>query len=87
MWAVICGVAFIGVQYLVAIGIALFMAAGIEFWGWRETLYDDNTVLVTIAAIVASIIVLLGIFWYLDRAPKEQKETPPPPPPTFDQNE
>lgn len=83
LWAIICGVAFIGVQLLVAVAIGAFIGLGIAMFGWRESLYEQNQIFVSIAAWIASVIALLLIFRYLDRIPDEPVVTQPPPPPTF----
>ncbi len=87
LWAAISGVTFIGVQLLAASGIGAIMGLGIAFWGWRETVFDDNQIFITIASLIAGIAAVLLIFRYLDRIPDEPVNTGPPPPPTFDQNE
>lgn len=84
LWGAICGGAFIGTQLLVSMGAGIFMGLGIAFWGWPETIFDDNQILVTIGAIIASIVTLFFIFKYLDRVPDDPVATEPPPPPTFD---
>jgi len=86
LWGAICGGAFIGTQLLVNFGAGIFMGLGIAFWGWRETVFEDNQIFVTIAAIIASIVTLFLVFKYLDRIPDDPVDTAPPPPPTFDQN-
>lgn len=87
LWGVISGAAFIGTQFLVAILIGAGMGLGIAFWGWSETIYEDNQIWITLVSIAASIAVILLIFKYLDRIPDEPVVTEPPPPPTFDQTE
>jgi membrane protein implicated in regulation of membrane protease activity len=87
LWAFICGLTFIGAQILVAIGFGAFIGIGIELWGWKETLYDDLTWVITIVSIAASVVPLLLIFRYLDRIPDQPIPTAPPPPPIFDRNE
>jgi hypothetical protein len=52
----ICGVAFIGTQFLVGIGAGGFIGFGVAFWGWDEKLYDDYSIVISIVAIVVSVI-------------------------------
>ncbi len=86
LWGVFCGAAFIGAQLLVAIGIGVFIAIGIELWGWSEELYVDSALWITIASVVAGFVTLLFIFKFLDRIPEEPSDIAPPPPPTFGQD-
>ena len=86
-WGAICGAAFIGTQMIfglligLAIGIALASSGsgldGIDAYSW----------VISVGAIIPSIIVILLIFKYLDRIPDEPRIDAPPPPPTFDQGE
>ena len=87
LWGAICGGAFIGTQMLVTFGAGIFMGLGVAFLGWRETIFEDYSILITIGAIVASFVTLLSILKYLNRIPDDPIETAPPPPPTFDGNE
>jgi len=75
---------FIGTQFLVALGIGLLMAIGVEIFGWSETVYDDFNFLITAVCIVASFGSLWLVFRYLDKIPEAEAFTSPPPPPTFD---
>lgn len=86
LWSVICGGTFIGVQILVAIAFGVVIGAGVELWGWNETLYNDLSWVITIASIVSSIIAILILFRFLDRIPIDEVSSGPPPPPSFDQN-
>jgi hypothetical protein len=87
LWGAICGVAFIGTQFLVGIGAGGFIGFGVAFWGWDEKLYDDYSIVISIVAIVVSVIALMLLFRYLDRVPPENAAAGPPPPPTFHQDE
>ncbi len=84
LWAVISGAAFIGAQLMAGLGIGVFIALGIELWGWSETVYDDYQFVITIASLVAGIVTILIIFKYLDRVASDPAAVEkPPPPPTF----
>ncbi len=89
LWAFICGLTFIAVQLLVAVGFGVIIEIGIELWGWKATLYDDLNWVITIASIGASIVSLVLLFRYLDKVPVDDllMKEPPPPPPAFDQNQ
>ena len=87
LWAFICGLSFIGVQLLVAIGFGFFIGLGVELWGWKETLYDDLTWVITLVSIGASIVSLLILFRYLDKVRDVDVQQEPPPPPSFNQSE
>lgn len=83
LWALITAGIFIGTQFLVALGIGLLMAIGVEIFGWSEAVYDDFNFLITAVAIVASFGSVWLLFRYLDKIPGEETFTSPPPP-TFD---
>lgn len=87
LWGAICGGVFIGTQFMVAIGAGIFIGIGVEMWGWKETLYDDMSWVITLASIVASIVALLIVFKFLDRIPDDDPPVTPPPPPTFENND
>jgi len=88
LWGAICGATFIGVQFLVSIGMGILIALGVEFWGWKETLYDDLTWVISLVAIGASIVALIILFKFLDQFPEEPiVNEPPPPPPTFNDDQ
>lgn len=80
LWGFICAGTFIGVQFFIAFGIAVFLGFGVELWGWSPTLYNDYTNVINIVCIVASIAALLRLFRYLDKVPEPEVFTPPPPP-------
>jgi hypothetical protein len=83
LWAVSCGGAFIGTQLIVTFGAGIVLGLGVALLGWKESLFDDLTWVITLVAIVLSVVVLLLIFKYLDRVPPDEPEIAPPPPPTF----
>lgn len=87
LWGAICGATFIGVQFLVSFGVSILVGVGIAVWGWKETLYDDLTWVITLAAIIASVVALLVLFKFLDRIPEEPIVDEPPPPPTFNDDQ
>jgi MFS family permease len=82
-WSLISGFTFIGVQLLTALGAGIIIGIGIELWGWKETAYDDMSWVISLIAIVLSVIPLWLIFRYLDRVPDEPDVEAPPPPPDF----
>lgn len=86
LWGAICGGAFIGVQFFVALAIGITIGIGIEAFGWSETLYEDLEWVITIVAIAASVIALWLLFRFLDRMPVQGSVDVPPPPPTFEQD-
>jgi MFS family permease len=83
LWAFIAAVVFIGTQLLVAMGIGVFLGFGIGLWGWKESVFEDYQILITIIAIVCSFISTGIILWYLNRVPAETAFQPPPEPPKF----
>lgn len=87
-WSLICGFTFIGTQLLVSMVAGVFIGLGVELWGWNESLYDDLSWVITIAAIAVSATSLWLLFKYLDRVPDDPTlaYSPPPPPPTFEQD-
>ena len=87
LWGAICGGAFIGVQFFVALAIGITIGIGIELFGWSETLYEDLEWVITIVAVAASVVALWLLFKFLDRMPAEQAVDIPPPPPTFEPDE
>lgn len=86
LWAIICGAAFLGVQLMVGIAVGAVMGFGILYWGWSETVFEDNQLIVSIIALIPAIGVTLMIFKYLDRIPDDSAADEPPPPPTFNSN-
>ena len=84
LWAAICGVTFIGVQLLVSVGFGVLIAIGIEAFGWKETTYDDYSLVGTLFSIGASIVALIILFRYLDRVTDDGSVDLPPPPPIFE---
>ncbi len=84
LWALITAGIFIGTQFLVALSIGLFLALGVEIFGWSEAVYDEFNFLITAVSIVASFGSVWLIFRYLDKIPEEEAISLPPPPPTFD---
>lgn len=88
LWAAICGGAFIGTQVFVSFAAGAFIGTGVALWGWDEKMYDDYSIGISLGAIVASVVVLLGLFRFLDKPVAEESFADvPPPPPTFDQND
>lgn len=83
LWAAICGGAFIGTQLMVTFGAGIVIGLGVALLGWKESLFDDLTWVITLVAIVLSVVVLLLLFRYLDRIPPEESQIAPPPPPRF----
>ncbi|MBV9215368.1 MAG: hypothetical protein JO053_04255 [Acidobacteria bacterium] len=83
LWAVICGVVFIGAQFATAIAIAAVMVIGSASWGWDPHLVDNSQLLITVASLVPAIVAILIIFKYLDRVPDDGVTASPPPPPSF----
>jgi len=84
LWALITAGVFIGTQFFAALAIGLFLAVGVEIFGWSEAVYDDFNFLITAVSIVASFGSIWLVFRYLDKIPGEDTFTTPPPPPTFD---
>jgi len=84
LWAFITAGVFIAAQLFVAFAIGLFLAVGVEIFGWSEAVYDDFNFLITAVSIVASFGSIWLVFRYLDKIPEEEIFTSPPPPPTFD---
>jgi FtsH-binding integral membrane protein len=84
LWALITAGVYIGTQFLFALGIGLFLAIGVELFGWSETIYDDFNLLITAVCIIASFGSVWLVFRYLDKIPEEETFISPPPPPTFD---
>lgn len=86
-WGAICGAAFIGVQLVFGLIIGVGIGVGIAAFGWSQDTFETYSILITVGALVPSIITILLIFKYLDRIPEKPANDLPPPPPTFDQPE
>ena len=84
LWALITSGVFIGTQFFSALSIGLFLAIGVEIFGWSETAYDDFNFMITAVCIVASFGSVWLVFRYLDKLPEETFTSQQPPPPTFD---
>jgi len=54
LWAAITAGVYIGIQLLLGIGIGLFLAVGVEFFGWSEAVYTDYNLLISAICVVAS---------------------------------
>ena len=85
LWGFIAAGVFIGTQLLIALGIGILLAFGVEIWGWSETVYDDYNAVVTVISIVTSFISLFFVFRYLDKVSEQPSINEPPSPPTFDE--
>jgi ABC-type glycerol-3-phosphate transport system permease component len=84
LWAFITAGVYIGMQLLLGIGIGIFLAVGVEFFGWSETVYNDFNLLISAVCIIGSFGGVWLVFRYLDKIPEEETFAAPPPPPTFD---
>jgi len=87
LWGAICGGTYIGVQLLFGLGVGVVLGVGVAAWGWSPTIFDDYSILISVAAIIPAIAAVLILFKYLDRIPDEPVAMEPPPPPTFGQSE
>jgi 4-amino-4-deoxy-L-arabinose transferase-like glycosyltransferase len=85
LWAFICSGVFIGTQFVTGFLIGGILGLGIAIADWPEDIYDRYSILITIVAIVVSLVALWLVFRYLDRVPQEPTFDQPPPPPTFDE--
>lgn len=86
-WGAICGGAFIGSQFVfgLLIGAAIGIVLAASGSGFDKL--DSYSWVISLGAIIPSIIVMLLIFKYLDRIPDDPVVNEPPPPPMFDQPE
>lgn len=82
LWAIICGVVFIGLQLLTTALAGVLVGIGAAFWGWSPSILDDNPIWVILAALAVSFVGLFIVLKFIDR-PLPEEDTPPPPPPTF----
>lgn len=90
LWAALTGIVFYGTQVVCAAGIATGILIASRLLGWREDVYGEHFTLINAICMVASLLSLLAVFHFMDKAvkitPEDQAGTPPPPPPTFDKN-
>lgn len=86
LWAAISGGVFLGIQFAVALALGVLGAIGQQFWGWQIDERGGFNILVSIIAVVLSLVGLMLVFKYLDRVPDEGPPDSPPPPPTFNEN-
>jgi hypothetical protein len=86
LWGIIAGASFIGTQILVGLGIGLILGIIAATRGDSiETSIDDNSFLINIVAIIASIGVGYLVLRIADRPlESENNFTTPPTPPKFD---
>lgn len=85
LWAIIGAGVFIGTQLLVSVAIGVFLGTGVGLWGWSETVYETYSILITIAALIASFFTSWLLLKFLDKNPEiKNTYTPPPSPPRFD---
>lgn len=83
LWAFICAAVFLGLQVIVGIIGGVLIGIGIEMGKFRESAFDDYSFVLSIAAIIVSLIGLTITIKIVDRPLKEEIATPPPPPPMF----
>ena len=82
-WSLICGFTFLGTQVIVSFAVAVAIAIGVTLFGWSEDLIDKSYYPVAVVALIAGVIALQVMFYYLDRAPRVPAFTNPPAPPRF----
>ena len=85
-WAAISGGVFLGIQFVVAFALGVLAVIGQQLWGWDIAERGVFNALVSIIAVVLSVIGLMLVFKYLDRVPDEAPLDRPPPPPDFEGN-
>lgn len=83
LWVFITAGAFIGTQFLVSLGAGFVIGLGIGFQGWADDTYEKLSLLITAAAIIASVVVTMLILRFLNRVPEEPAFAAPPEPPKF----
>ena len=83
LWAAIAGGVFIGTQIVVGLGFGILLAIGQEIWAWDDAVLDSYSVVISILALVLSLVALWLVFRFLDKRPIEAMDSAPPPPPTF----
>lgn len=82
LWAVIAGVAFIGTQLVVGVGIGAALAIYAEMTGsGADSLVETGWFGINLVAIALSILVAWGVLKIIDRRPTAPEPMPPPPPP------
>ena len=86
LWAAISGGVFLGIQFGVALALGVLAGIGQELWGWEIDEKGGFNILVSLVALVLSVVGLMLVFRYLDKVPDEGPVESPPPPPTFDEN-
>ena len=87
LWAAISGGVFLGIQFGVALALGVLAGVGQELWGWEIDEKGGFNIVVSLIAVVLSIIGLMLVFRYLDKVPDEGPVESPPPPPTFNEND
>jgi MFS family permease len=89
-WAALTGIVFLGTQVVFSVGIAAGILIPSRLLGWREGIYSENITLINAICMVAGLVSLLGVFYFMDKGARKPAEDqaglPPPPPPTFDKN-
>jgi len=87
-WAALTGMVFLGTQVVCYAGIAVGILIASRLLGWREGIYGENFTLINAICMVAGLLSLLGVFYFMDKRVRKPAGDPagPPPPPTFDKN-
>ena len=86
LWAAVSGGVFLGIQFGVGLAWGIFAVAAEQMWGSDLASGTAANLIVSVVAVVLSVIGLMLVFRFLDRLPDNAPMAPPPPPPNFDQN-
>src|SRR5207237_5250006 len=81
LWAFIAAATFIGTQFIIALGLGLIVEISARTLALPRGIYENQTILITIIAVVGSFVSTWALLRYLDRVPENQSFTAPPPPP------
>ena len=82
-WAAITAGAFVGTQLVVGFIVGFMLQLGAVSLGWSENLVETYSILITIFAVIISIVVTVLILRYLNKVPDDGGFINPPEPLRF----
>ena len=74
LWAALTGIVFFGTQVVCSAGIAIGILIMSRLSGWRENVYGENFALINGICMVAGLLSLLGVFYFMDKGVKKLPE-------------
>jgi hypothetical protein len=88
LWASLAGTTFLGAWVGCSTCIAMGILIASKLGRWREDIYGEHINLINAICIVAGLLSLLGVFYFMDNGVRKLRGdiSGLPPPPKFDKN-